>query len=82
MAHAAIAANITVDDFYPEEHTGRQIVYSGEPWNVGQNCHNCTARPDKDVAFKHSWHDTTYDTLKSPGESSGTAAFNFTGAVR
>lgn len=82
MAHAVAASaaviNITVDDSSSDPNTGNRIIY-GQHWNIGQDCPNCSAQPDKALAYGNSWHDTSsVPVLKS----SGPATFNFNGMTR
>ena len=50
--------NRTIDDYFGDSVTGRQVEYSGY-WNVGQTCFGCAIHPDADEAHAGTWHDVT-----------------------
>ena len=50
--------NRTIDDYFGDSVTGRQVEYSGY-WNVGQTCVVCAIHPDANEAYAGTWHDVT-----------------------
>ena len=79
----ATLVNITVDDSGPDPMTGARIMYApSDAWAFGQDCTECTARPDPVQAFMQSWHDGTFNPV--PGSNNDpntvlTATFQFSG---
>ena len=56
--------NITIDDQFGDAVTGAIPGYLPTPgnWSIGQNCPGCFAQPDASLAFRGTWHDTTWDS--------------------
>ncbi|EJD06217.1 uncharacterized protein FOMMEDRAFT_145466 [Fomitiporia mediterranea MF3/22] len=53
--------NVTIDDQNGDPTTGQYIQYSpSEAWRRGQDCNNCTARPNAARTFDGTWMDATY----------------------
>ncbi|KAI0793311.1 hypothetical protein C8Q75DRAFT_712891 [Abortiporus biennis] len=69
--------NVTVDDSSPDPLSGAQIVYTPPGiWQAGQNCSNCTARPDPTGAMEQTWHDS-YHAQGQPGDPNVVPAITF-----
>ncbi|KAF9448664.1 hypothetical protein P691DRAFT_800447 [Macrolepiota fuliginosa MF-IS2] len=65
--------NVTVDDSGPDHLTGELITYTpglGVGWKLGQDCSDCTAGPQKALAYHQTWHDSTVSQLPRPLELS------------
>lgn len=70
--------NITVDDWLPNHNTDEQLTLTSA-WKVGQDCHSCWARPDPAMAYRGSWHDTTYNKNIAANNQRDAAFFTFNG---
>lgn len=78
--------NRTIDDYFADSVTGRQVEYTGY-WNVGQTCYGCAIHPDANKAYAGTWHDVTsnypntsiadYLTIQFKGAATGTDASPF-----
>ncbi|KAI0736641.1 hypothetical protein C8Q72DRAFT_791036 [Fomitopsis betulina] len=55
---AVLKMNRTIDDYFADSVTGRQVEYTGY-WNVGQTCYGCAIHPDANKAYAGTWHDVT-----------------------
>lgn len=73
------ARNITIDDEYGDEATGRLVSYaptgSNDPWTLGTLCSACVLRPDAASAYNGTWHDATIKSY-NPGPFSFTLLFD------
>ena len=69
--------NITIDDQLGDGVTGQQVSYSPETgaWAQGATCTGCALKPDPDLTFDNTWHDSTYKG-QSPGPFSFSLFFN------
>ncbi|KAI0651452.1 hypothetical protein C8Q79DRAFT_897976 [Trametes meyenii] len=60
--------NVTIDDTYGDEHTGLPIAYTPtDYWKAGQDCTDCTARPDATRAHESTWRDGTFNLNNTEG---------------
>ncbi|KAF8997419.1 hypothetical protein BDQ17DRAFT_1309780 [Cyathus striatus] len=77
----AVLVNVTVDDS-ATDLTGEHIMYQGA-WKDGASCTGCTAAPDPEFMFGHSWKDGTYYPAGSGFPPSGPlrATFSFDGTA-
>ena len=82
MNSSANLTYVTVDDFYPDPHTGYSILFGDGNWNIGQFCLECTARPDPTQTHRNTWHDTTFNQEDRREDFIATATFNFTGMIQ
>lgn len=85
-SHSLVSAtlvNITVDDSGLDPVTGSRIAFApSDAWSFGQDCTACTARPDPNQAFMHTWHDGTFNPIAGSTNDPNTvltATFQFQG---
>ena len=68
--------NVTIDDQYGDPKTGLSVLYdAGSKWVNGQNCTNCSAQPDANMAYMQTWKTATF----SAGSETVIASVPFTG---
>lgn len=73
-----MSLNITVDDQFGDQSTGRLVTYSPNNdglWSQGSNCSKCLLKPNVSLALDGTWHDSTYGG-QAPGPFSFTILFD------
>ena len=75
FAHFGASKNVTIDDQFGDEATGRLVEYSpaGDAWAQGSTCTTCALEPAPQLAFNGTWHDSTVGAL--PNEAPGPYTF-------